>query len=72
MSETATTETSSTLRLFETTLRVIAKRTEDPGSALIARNDSLWIDWATTSLPVPVSPSMTTVVFVGDIFSMMA
>ncbi len=32
------TETNRALRLFETTLRAIAKRSEDPGSALIARN----------------------------------
>ena len=38
MSETAAIETNRVLRLFETTLRVIAKRTEDPGAALIARN----------------------------------
>ncbi len=38
MSEAATTEASRTLRLFETTLRAIAGRTEDPGSALIASN----------------------------------
>ena len=37
-----------------------------------ARADIWWIDCATTSLPVPVSPSITTVVFVGAIFSMMA
>ena len=34
------------------------------------RGDSVWIACATTSLPVPVSPSMTTVVAVGAIFSM--
>ena len=35
------------------------------------RGDSEWIDCATTSLPVPVSPSITTVVAVGEaIFSM--
>jgi hypothetical protein len=34
------------------------------------RGDSEWIACATTSLPVPVSPSMTTVVAVGAIFSM--
>lgn len=38
MSEAPGTATNRTLRLFETTLQVIAKRTEDPGSALIARN----------------------------------
>ncbi len=38
MSEAAATETSRFLRLFETTLRAIAERTEDPGAALIARN----------------------------------
>ncbi len=38
MSEAAGTETSRVLRLFETTLWAIAKRTEDPGSALIASN----------------------------------
>ncbi len=38
MSEAANTETNRTLRLFETTLRAIAARTEDPGSALIASN----------------------------------
>ncbi len=38
MSEAATTEASRTLRLFETTLRAIGERTEDPGAALIARN----------------------------------
>ncbi len=38
MSEAAATETSRFLRLFETTLRAIAERTEDPGSALIAGN----------------------------------
>jgi len=39
-------------------------------SSPLARGDSMWIDCATTSLPVPVSPSMTTVVAVGAIFSM--
>ena len=38
MSGDVATETDRALRLFETTLRVIAERTEDPGSALIARN----------------------------------
>ena len=36
----------------------------------LARADRSWIDCATTSLPVPVSPSITTVVAVGAIFSM--
>ncbi len=36
-----------------------------------ARVDSSWMVCATTSLPVPVSPSMTTVVAVGAIFSSM-
>ena len=34
-----------------------------------ARVDRSWIVCATTSLPVPVSPSITTVVAVGAIFS---
>ncbi len=38
MSGAVATETNRTLRLFETTLRALAKRMEDPGSALIARN----------------------------------
>ncbi len=38
MSEAPATETNRTLRLYEMTLRAIAERTEDPGSALIAGN----------------------------------
>ncbi len=38
MNASAATVTNRTLRLYETTLRAIAERTEDPGSALIARN----------------------------------
>ncbi len=37
MSEAAAAEASSVLRLYESTLRAIAARTEDPGAALIAR-----------------------------------
>ena len=40
-------------------------------NGLLRRGDRLWIALATTSLPVPVSPSMTTVVLVGAIFSRM-
>ena len=39
-------------------------------SSFFARGDIEWIACATTSLPVPVSPSITTVVAVGAIFSM--
>ena len=38
-------------------------------SSLRERGDRLWMVCATTSLPVPVSPSMMTVVAVGAIFS---
>ncbi len=38
MSEAAAAEASRVLRLYESTLRAIAARTEDPGSALIAGN----------------------------------
>jgi len=38
--------------------------------SLRERGDIEWIACATTSLPVPVSPSITTVVAVGAIFSM--
>jgi hypothetical protein len=36
MSQAANTETTRVLRLYESTLRAIARRTEEPGSALIA------------------------------------
>ena len=39
---------------------------------LPARGDSRWMVCATTSLPVPVSPSMITVAPVGAIFSITA
>ena len=38
MNEADATQTKCTLRLYESTLRAIAERTEEPGSALIAGN----------------------------------
>ena len=40
-------------------------------NGLFFRAERLWSVLATTSLPVPVSPSITTVVVVGAIFSKM-